>query len=208
MNNLLQSLTLRAAVVVAASLMMTLAAVMAADDAQYKDLNILQRPVVDLITPPEPNQGRPGTGLAVRATVDRPDRTYKHGENLVLTVETTEDAYVWVFDTGTSGKVHQIYPNRYEEANFVAANTPLEIPRTESKYHLVVSHPRGAELLTIIASKDKTPPLTAQMIDEQNGVGPFLALRGTAEAVAKDLSITLREQHSTWTKADVVVRIE
>ena len=124
----------------------------------------------------------------------------------MLTVETTEDAYIWVLDTGTSGKVHQIFPNRHDESNFLAANVPLEIPRADSKYRLAVSHPRGAELITVIASKNKTPP-TGKLIDESGG-GPFFALRGDVTAVSKDLSITLRDEHPVWTKDEVVVRIE
>ena len=94
----------------------------------------------------------------------------------MLTVETTEDAYIWVFDTGTSGKVHQIFPNKYDTGNFLAANTPLSIPQPDSKYQLAVSHPQGAELITVVASRDKVS-LTPQLIDTSGG-GTFLALRG------------------------------
>ena len=210
MKSLMQSRVLRAVMVgVAAMILMPSAATVSAEDSEayFKDLHIRQMDMVTGITPPPAPAGRPEAGgLAVSARVDRPDRNYEHGDSLVLTVETTEDAYVWVFDTGTSGKVHQIFPNRYDESNFLAANVPLEIPGADSKYQLAVSHPRGAELITVIASKDKTP-LTDKLIDESGG-GTFLALRGTAPSVAKDLAITLREQHSTWVKDEVVVRIE
>ena len=205
MNSLLQSLMLRAAIMVAAMLVMMQPALAEEPEASLKDLHIQQMPMTELAPPPSsPTSSE--TGLAVSARVDRPDRSYRHGESLVLTIETTEDAYVWVFDTGTSGKVHQIFPNQYEASNFLAANVPLEIPRGDSRYRLAVSHPTGAELITVVASKDKTP-LTPQLIDTSGG-GPFLALRGDAASVAKDLAITLREQHSTWVKDEVVVLIQ
>ena len=176
-------------------------------DNHLKDLLVRQLPMATELAPPAPSPGAPEASLAVSAAVDRPDRSYRHGETLVLTVETTEDAYVWVFDTGTSGKVHQIFPNKYETANFLAANTPLSIPAADSRYQLAVSHPQGAELITVVASKDKVD-LTPQQLIDTSGGGAFLALRGNAASVAKDLSITLRKQESAWTKDEVVVLIK
>jgi hypothetical protein len=206
MNNLLQSLTLHVALTVVATMVMMQAVSAEESDAYLKDLHIRQMPMATDLTPPPSSPASPETGLVVSARVDRPDRSYQHGENLVLTVETTEDAYVWVFDTGTSGKVHQIFPNQYETSNFLAANAPIEIPRADSKYQIAVSHPQGAELITVVASKDKVS-LTPQLIDTSGG-GAFLALRGDAASVAKDLSITLREQQSAWVKDEVVVLIK
>ena len=206
MNSTLQSLMLRTAIAVVTAAVMVPSVSADESDAYLKDLHIRQMPMATELTPPAPSPASAATGLTVSASVDRPDRSYQHGENLVLTVETTEDAYVWVFDTGTSGKVHQIFPNQYESSNFLAADARLEIPRADSKYQLAVSHPTGAELITVVASKDKTP-LTPELIDTTGG-GPFLALRGDAASVAKDLSITLREQHSTWVKDEVVVLIK
>lgn len=208
MKSLMQS-RVPGAVIVAAMLLALPAGTALAEDAEsyFKDLHIRQMDMVTNLTPPAPPAGQPEAGgLAVSARVDRSDRNYQHGDHLVLTVETTEDAYIWVFDTGTSGKVHQIYPNRYEESNFLAANVPLEIPAAGSKYQLAVSHPKGAELITVVASKNEAS-LTDKLIDESGG-GTFLALRGTAPSVAKDLSITLRENHSTWVKDEVVVLIQ
>ena len=207
MNSLLNSLPLRVAIVVVWTF--ALAQVVAAEDSgnHLKDLHIRQMPMATELAPPAPNPGTSESGLAVSAAVNRPDRSYRHGETLVLTVQTTEDAYVWVFDTGTSGKVHQIFPNKYESANFLAANTPLSIPAADSRYQLAVSHPQGAELITVVASKDKID-LTPQQLIDTSGGGAFLALRGNAASVAKDLSITLRKQESAWTKDEVVVLIK
>ena len=209
MRGFMKPYMLRLPMALVAIATMAFAGTLSAEDAEthFKDLHIRQMDMVTEITPPTPSTGSPeASGLAVNARVDRTDRSYRHGENLVLTVETTEDAYIWVFDTGTSGKVHQIFPNQYETSNYLAANAPLEIPRADSKYQLAVSHPKGAELITVIASKDNTP-LADNLIDESGG-GTFLALRGTAPSVAKDLSITLRENHSTWVKDEVVVLIK
>lgn len=173
-------------------------------DSYLKDLDIRQHAMVEeLASPPS----SPGGGLTVDAKVDRANRVYTHGDHVVLTVRATEDSYIWVFDTGTSGKVHQIFPNRYHEDNFLAAGSTLHIPPADSDYALAVSHPQGAELITVVATKENAP-LAPDLIDLSTGAGPFLALQGTADSVAKDLAITLRQQEAAWSRDQVVILIE
>ena len=169
-----------------------------------KDLDIRQQAMVNVIVSPGANNGK---NLKVNAAVNRQDRTYKNGDNLTLTVETTEDAYLWVFDTGTSGKVHQIYPNRYTTDNFVQAGMPIEIPGPDSEYQFTVSHPKGVELITIIASEENLS-LTENLVDNAMATGPFFALQGNATSVAKDLSVTLRSKQPVWTLDQQIIRIE
>lgn len=168
-------------------------------DSYLKDLDIRQRPMVNV--KPERN-----SKLSVVATLDRRNRVYKTGEDVALKVKASEECYIWVFDTGTSGKVHQIYPNKFDAKNFLAAGKTLNIPGPGSKYRLSVSPPSGQELLTVVATKENKP-LTGHLIDQATGNGPFRTLRGTAATVAKDLSITLRKQKREWTSEQVVFRI-
>ena len=167
-------------------------------EAYVKDLHVLQVPMAEL-KPSKMESSIANAGekkrLTVKASVDRQDKTYKHGDKLTLTLETSQDAYVWVFDTGTSGKVHQIFPNKHETENLVRAGKKVMIPKSGVDYDFVVSHPKGAELLTTIASKDKHS-LTEDMISESTGT--FLALKGNSASVAKDLSISLRKKHREW----------
>ena len=179
----------------------------ATEPLYIKDLDIRQVPMAKLQAAPASAQNTASTGLVVKTAVDRPDARYRHGDTLTLTVDVTEDAYVWVFDTGTSGKVHQIFPNRYESDNLVRAGKSIAIPSARSDYQLLVSHPKGAELLTVIASKDNIP-MTRDLIDESTEVGPFLALRGDAVSVAKDLNITLKEKPASRVVHNQVVYIE
>ena len=132
--------------------------------AQFlKDLDIRQAPMTEILPP---LVSKPSTAsaqsaqYAVMAAVDRPDARYRDGDSLELTIQVTEDSYVWVFDTGTSGQVVQVFPNRFESDNFVRAGTALTIPRQGKDYRFVVSRPAGADLLTVIASKDNAPPVS------------------------------------------------
>ena len=169
-----------------------------------KDLDIRQIPMAQIETerPASADQS-----LAVRTTFDRPDGKYSHGDELLLTVKVTEDAYIWVFDTGTSGKVHQIFPNRYEKDNFLKGGESVLIPDSDSQYEFIASYPKGAELITVIASKDSNP-LTQSLIDQETGDGAFWALNGTANSVAKDLSITLKKEHPKWVGDYRIIHIE
>ena len=168
-----------------------------------KDLDIRQMPMLDI--KPEPvAAATSGTKLNVKASVDRSDRVYRHGDPVVLMVETSEDAYVWVYDTGTSGKVHQIFPNQHHEKNFVRANAPVRIPAEGASYQFVANHPKGAELITVIASKDASPV----DVEAAGAAGPFLALRGTARSVAKDISVSLKKNHSAWTSGQAIIYIQ
>ena len=180
----------------------------AAEPSYMKDLDIrpVQVPMWELGAAPVSAQTTASPRFEVKTAVDRPDARYRHGDTLTLTVDVTEDAYVWVFDTGTSGKVHQIFPNRYESDNFVRAGNAISIPPPGSEYQLLVSHPKGVELLTVIASKDDIP-MTRDLVDQDTEAGPFLAL-GDADSVAKDLNITLKEKPVSRVVHNQVVYID
>ena len=171
-----------------------------------KDLHVEQKPMVELPPSSDPGGTAGGGGLKVSATLDRPDAKYRNGENLSFTLETSEDAYVWVFDTGTSGKVHQIFPNKHHTDNFLRAGFPVVVPGPDAEYQLVVSHPKGTELLTVIASKDDTP-LTQDLIDRETDAGTFYALHGTAVTVVKDLVVSLRK-HQRWVRDQQAFYVE
>ena len=174
-----------------------------AADTVVKDLDIRQRPMAELPPAPAPAAN---AGLAVNATLDRSAGVYRKGDAVVLKVGTTKDAYVWVFDTGTSGKVHQIFPNRYEKNNLVKGGKPVTIPGDSAKYKLLVDHPRGTELLTVVASSEKMP-LTQALVEDAVSPGPFQALRGNAASVAKDLSVTLKKEKGPWSRDQVIFHV-
>lgn len=199
-------ITFHAAAAFAAGLAVSNAALAEDADPYIKDLSIQQVGMVETLQPPV-QPASAASRLAVTAAVDRPSQVYTQGDTVVLTVTATEDSYIWVFDTGTSGKVHQIFPNAYETDNFLTAGRTLQIPQEGSDYALSVSHPTGVELITVVASKDATP-ITADLIDENASAGPFLVLAGTGATISKDLAITLKEKHPTWTKDQVAFRIE
>ena len=177
------------------------------DTSFVKDLDVRQRPMVEQIVPvPSAKPSSATSKISVKATVDRPNRIYGKGDSVTVKVKATQDAYIWVFDTGTSGKVHQIFPNRYDSNNFLRAGKTLEVPPPGGKYMLSVNYPKGTELITVVASKDDVP-LTSSLLESNDGGMPFRALRGTAASVSKDLSVTLKKKQTPWAVDQVKFKI-
>ena len=174
----------------------------------YKDLSIQQRAIVDELPPPTmpANASSSASSLSMTTKLDRADGNYRPGEDVELTVETSEDAYIWVFDTGTSGRVHQIFPNKYEKDNFVRAGQSFTLPTAGAEYHFVASEPTGTELLTVIASQENRA-LTDDLIDHEAQAGPFLAFQGTAVSFSKDLKVTIKRDHPKSVVQHQVFRI-
>ena len=178
-----------------------------------KDLHIEFSPAQEAMTlePVHAGSAEPEAGaIAVRAWVDREDATYTLGETVRLNVEVADDAYVWVFDTGTSGRVHRIFPNRFDTDNFVRSGETIAIPNGDAGYAFEVSHPRGVELLTVVATTGDSPLVDHLVEASQPSGGPFLALAGNAQSIAKDISVSLRESGdaTAWGKDIVVIRID
>lgn len=162
-----------------------------------KDLTPVQRPLVELAAPQ--------SGLTVTAWVDHPDKTYVFGEPVVLNVKTAQDAYVTVLDVGTSGKVHIIFPNRFQQDNRVAAGQVVQIPEPRADFAFQVQGPAGSELIKVIATQDQQPLFAADGLEP---AGPYQGLKALAPAVAKDLAVTLRERHGNrWAEYEEVIRV-
>ncbi|HPE70751.1 MAG TPA: DUF4384 domain-containing protein [Candidatus Competibacter sp.] len=169
----------------------------AAEDSSGKDLTPVQRPLADLAAPQ--------SGLKVTAWVDHPDNTYAFGEPVVLSVKTDQDAYLTVLNVGTSGKVQVIFPNRFQKDHRVAAGQVIQIPDKKSKFSFQVQGPAGLELIKVIATQTPQPLFTD---DRADPAGPYQALKALAPAVAKDLAVTLREQHGDrWAEYDKIIRV-
>lgn len=162
-----------------------------------KDLTPVQRPMAEIAAP--------SSDLKVSAWVDRSDGTYRFGDQVVLNVKVDQDAYVTVLDVGTSGKVHVIFPNRFQKDNRVMAGEVIKIPDPRADFAFEVQGPAGTELLKVIATQGQQP------LFEDNSTepaGPYKVLKATAPTVAKDLQVVLREEHTNrWTEYDQVIRI-
>jgi hypothetical protein len=158
------------------------------DDWMSKDLSVVQRPLAEV----QPD--RPATsGLTVKAWVDHEDNRYRIGDNLVLKVRTNKDAYVSVLNVGTTGKVSQVFPNSFQQEQFVRAGTTVTIPPLGADYNFRVNGDTGTELIKVFASENETPLIPSSQL-RNNGV--FAVVDRDTETLAKDLSVEMKETHA------------
>lgn len=76
--------------------------------------------------------------------------TYQPGETMNLTFRTNKDAYVVLYDIQPNGAVNIIFPNRYDQNNFVRANTTYYLPR--QGYNFTIDNIVGTEYIQAVAS--------------------------------------------------------
>ena len=119
--------------------------------------------------------------LKVEVWTDRgPGAVYSEGEELLVNVRVTQDAYVRLFYTDASNQTYQIFPNRYRADGRIRAGSVITIPGPEDGFAFQVKAPFGIESLTAIASRKPFSSQDAQV----PYTGPFQkvakGLRGVA----------------------------
>ena len=79
--------------------------------------------------------------------------TYRIGEKLEIGVRTNEDAYVYLFNLHTDGTIRKIFPNRYDNHNYLRANQTKYLPK--GRYSFYVDGPTGHDKVIAVASKKR-----------------------------------------------------
>jgi hypothetical protein len=103
---------------------------------------------------------RDASGDAVR--VD-PEREFRTGERVRISMETSADVYLYIFNSTDNGDPVMIYPDvRLDDAgNYIEAHIPTEIPSStesdESRRWFAFDATPGIEHLYIVASRDPLP---------------------------------------------------
>ena len=132
--------------------------------------------------------------LRVVAWVDRADYAYAIGEPVRIYVETNKDAYVTVLNIDPNGRTIQLFPNPYQQDNFVRANQTVEVPDPTSRSRIVVTGNVGDELLKVVASKNPVSLFEAQQLSD---AGPFRVVRTQAPQTARSLSVVMEGPQPT-----------
>ncbi len=151
---------------------------------------------------------RPGPVIEVQ--LDRPDAVYRIGDSVTLIVKAQEDAYITVFDLGTSGILHQLFPNTYQEDNFVAAGTEIEIGGPLSPFLFHVRGRPGPELIKVFATRAPGPLLDNDMFADAPPAGmPFRSINASPSRVAGMLEGSLAKAHQKagYRRKEVVLNV-
>jgi hypothetical protein len=96
---------------------------------------------------------------------------YQIGEYLSLEIQSNKDCYLNIIDIGTSGKTHVLFPNAYQQNNFLQANTRLKIPN--SRFEIKIGAPSGEETLWAVCRIDDQALLKQKLDFDQHTFYPL-----------------------------------
>jgi hypothetical protein len=158
-----------------------------AENAARRDLSVEQAPIADC----GEGSDASSSNIRVSATLNHAEAIYKVGEMVTLQVRASEDAYITVLEVGTSGKVHIIFPNAYQENNRIQANHVVAIPTDESRFRIRVSGPAGRDVIKVFATREPLNVFSQQRLIQE---GPYYTTSENARSLARDLTVELREK--------------
>src|SRR5262245_35839486 len=94
----------------------------------------------------------PHPTFQVRVTVDNPERVYREGDEVLVTVRSERDGYLYLVYINAENKAKLIFPNQYQTDNRIMAGQPITIPDSKAAFRLRVQAPFGTEYLKAIVS--------------------------------------------------------
>lgn len=134
--------------------------------------------------------------FVVRVDVDHPDRIYRGGEAIQLSVRSERDGYLYLFYCDASQHVSCLFPNRAQQDNRIAAGQVLIIPAPDSRFKLRVGPPYGREVLKAVVTTKPLQSLEIQALTKGDFTtlvppqfkGVFVELRDEAAESPMDTS--------------------
>jgi hypothetical protein len=86
---------------------------------------------------------------------------YAINESIEFFFSVNRDAYVYIFNTDAAGITSQIFPNYWDQSNYIRAGRVYKIPTySPDNYHFRIAEPAGSESVTIMATADRYQPVT------------------------------------------------
>ncbi|MBN2252199.1 MAG: DUF4384 domain-containing protein [Kosmotogaceae bacterium] len=98
---------------------------------------------------------RPGASINVNVSLNKGmGSTYYGGESLGLSFSVDRSAYVAVLDIDPSGQIQVLFPNVYDQDNYVQGGKTYTLPtdKATTKYNLQIQSQRGRETIVVVAS--------------------------------------------------------
>ncbi|MBA7710790.1 hypothetical protein ES703_119737 [subsurface metagenome] len=80
---------------------------------------------------------------------------YREGEKVIFHFRANKDCYVYLYHMDSSGMVNVIFPNGYNEENFIKANRTYSIPSSLMNFDFIVVPPFGSEMIKAIATQQQ-----------------------------------------------------
>jgi len=113
----------------------------------------MQAKVIPIVEKPDPDFT---VDLKLNRTV------FQSNDEAILKVKTTKDSYLTVLNLAANDSVYVLFPNKFQNDNFIKADHSIEIPSKvdrDSGLHIRVvnlpGHKRDTEIVKVIATKQK-----------------------------------------------------
>lgn len=91
--------------------------------------------------------------LSIHITTDRGEGgIYRDGEEMILSLLADRDCYIKILHIDGKGIMTQVFPNRFENNNFLPGRELLTFPGRRSPFRFKVVPPYGTETIKVIAS--------------------------------------------------------
>lgn len=157
----------------------------------------------DIVFSPQSIVVNPRPGFEVDVFLDRGSGneipTYAIGEAIRIGVRVSEASYVYLFNVRPDGGIHQLMPNRYDDAgrnNRLSAGETRYFPASNARYTFNAEPPRGLDKVIAVASRTQLD--TSQLA--RFGEDPnFATSQQGEEGFARSLSIVVRPiESSSW----------
>lgn len=99
----------------------------------------------------------------VSVSVDRADKTYGIGDEVVITVNSEQDGYLYLFNVDTKGEISCIFPNQYQKSNEIKGGQDVVVPDPKDRQFRIKTTDPGTEVIKAIVTKQ---PLQELKMDE------------------------------------------
>jgi hypothetical protein len=111
---------------------------------------VVQRIIVEPDPPPPPLIVVQPSRIDVDVWTD--SRSYFIGEDVRVNFRTDQDAFVYVFSTDPRGRTNLIFPNAFDQDNFMRAHRTYSLP--DRGYRFVADGPPGPDTITVVATTE------------------------------------------------------
>lgn len=144
---------------------------------------------------------------SVSLWVNDHDNTYNIGENIIFYAKAKRDGYLTIIDVGTSGKVRQLFPNRYQPENYVRRGQTIQIPARNAAFRYTIAGPTGTELVKAIISSSPESIYGNSAKNFNDDIFP--GYNADAETLTKDINVELNQSghHQDWQTYNKVIYI-
>jgi hypothetical protein len=127
------------------ALWLALAAVCAAGQADVEEAETPRGVIIEEVRNDQP-------AFMVRVDVDHPDRVYRHGDEMRVSVVSEKAGYLYLLYCDAEGKMYSLFPNHVDQDNRIPAGQPILVPGPDPKFRLRIGPPFGQEVLKAIVS--------------------------------------------------------